>query len=726
MKDFIRKNWPLLPLLLFAAVVYRRWFSFAIYTHGDWTFTFKETVISRTILTIWRPDWSFGVVDPFLWRLPLNLAYRVFAALGFDTNFADPILVFWPMVLTLVIGGFVLIRKITGSTAGAVVGSLIVTFNTYYLAIDTQGHYLLPAAGGFAILSLWAFFNGLERRGPAWPVLAGLLMSVSGFLDLRVAYIAAWVVLFCALASGAADWRVSGPKTAARRAAAALSPLVVLVLLNSFWIFPTLFGSGLAGSSMLNMEFFGGQFWNLRSALALFMPFWTGGSLEWFKAQPIPPRFWLIPIAAFLGAWLNRKNARVLFFAFLALLGAFLAKQGDPPGGWIYHWLYDHLPGFNAFREATKFYFFIVIGYAVLIGAGVGSVWSYPVRRKWQTPAKYALIGVIALLFAWNAKPLITGEIDQMFRQRQVPPPYLALNDTIGRQPGYFRLLTVPRSSRWLMSTNLHPKINAGELDDLAVTESVEAAGHDVDPTTGDQGPYSLGKVYLDNLLDAAAVKYVIVPMEGADSGENVYYNLGLGADYFVAELDKLNYLRKTDSGAGGFAVYENEGAKPHIYLTREKESLESRVPFEEAAFQAVSPSEYRVSLRGLAAPAFLNFSDVFDPQWKLHAGGFNWTAALFGGRDYFFPDDRHSKNAVGFNSFLLDPEDIRAHCRDGQCRVDPDGSIDAELTLYFWPQGVFVAGSMVSAAALLGCLSLLACEYFRRKRRRAPDVAPV
>jgi hypothetical protein len=66
----------------------------------------------------------------------------------------------------------------------------------------------------------------------------------------------------------------------------------------------------------------------------------------------------------------------VLFFALLFVLGIFVSKHVSEPFGNLYYFLYDRLPGFNAFREASKFYILVVLGYAVGIGALVQGLLS--------------------------------------------------------------------------------------------------------------------------------------------------------------------------------------------------------------------------------------------------------------------------------------------------------------------------------------------------------------
>jgi hypothetical protein len=221
----------------------------------------------------------------------------------------------------------------------------------------------------------------------------------------------------------------------------------------------------------------------------------------------------------------------------------------------------------------------------------------------------------------------------------------------------------------------------------------------------------TLAQPFSDGLLDIAAVRYLVVagPANGDADGD---------AGRINAELAALPYLRRVDVGTGGLTVYENQGIRPHLYLTREKESLAHPVPFEEIGSRAVSTGEYRLSLRGLRGQAILNFSEEFHPQWKLRVGRFDPLSAL-GGGDYFLPDSVHFENAAGFNAFVLSPETIRRFAGPGQYREGPDGSIDADLTLYFGPQSQCLLGGLISAATLLGCLACLLWTCLSRRWRR-------
>ena len=75
----------------------------------------------------------------------------------------------------------------------------------------------------------------------------------------------------------------------------------------------------------------------------------------------------------------NRRRRYILFFAGVAVVGILLSKQTSQPFDSLYYWLYDNMPGFNAFREASKFYVLIALGYAVGIASLVE--WLLPKKK---------------------------------------------------------------------------------------------------------------------------------------------------------------------------------------------------------------------------------------------------------------------------------------------------------------------------------------------------------
>ena len=153
--------------------------------------------------------------------------------------------------------------------------------------------------------------------------------------------------------------------------------VVVFVGLNVFWILP--FGAaGVVGLENAGMgrDLFGNDAFELDDAMYLSHPFWTGYGVKWFSDQATPWWLSILGVLAWVGFWVGRRNRPVVFFAIISVLGILLGKQVSEPWGNLYYFLYDHVPGFSAFREASKFYILVILGYAVGIGALVQGLLS--------------------------------------------------------------------------------------------------------------------------------------------------------------------------------------------------------------------------------------------------------------------------------------------------------------------------------------------------------------
>lgn len=722
MKDFFKKYKYLFLLILISLVINFRWLSFDIFAYSDYSFRFSDTLKEAFGFSMWN---SYGIGDTNLmaWRLlgPENIIYSVFSLWGFDSNIADKFLLFWPLVILSAVASYCLVRKITKSNVGGIIGSFVFCFNTYFLASDNAGHLLLPIAFTFAAFSLLCFIKLLDDKKSYLIVLTALSLFVTASFDLRSLYIILAVLFLYALyflffIDGHFNW-----EKISKNILSISLPVIIFLLLSVFWILATFKMGALIENSKLNRSLFGNSFFDITKSITLFHPFWFNGKIDWFVVQQIPFYFWFIPIIAFLGLILNRKNKNVLFFGLVSLLGIFLSKQIGEPLGFVYQWLFENFPGFNAFREATKFYFLIALGYSVLIGAFVAWLWENWNKQKWKIYAKYFLTFLIYFIFLWNTKPIITGEIGSMFVPRNLPQDYLILKDFILNQNYFFRTFWVPRDSRWGIYVNNNPKIsNVGIIQD-SWSNFINLENKEKKLSRQEQILDIYSKNFSNNLFDATSVKYVIVTTQDISNDGDLFIYYGGKEnpkirEWYISKLDKIDWLKKIDIGTKDLVVYENENYRPHIYVTKEKETIYWEVPYEKVEFEQKNPTQYKISLKNLSLPVYLNFSESFHPDWKLRAGDFNWLRAIME-KNYFLPDDFHAKNNANLNSFKIDPEFIKQNY-PGSYTENPDGSINLDLTLYFKPQSYFYLGLIISSATLVGCLGYLAYDFSRRKRK--------
>jgi hypothetical protein len=561
----------------------------------------------------------------------------------------------------------------------------------------------------------------LEEQSYPLAVLTGLALFITGSLDLRVAYITFFVLCFYMLyyiflVDPLADFRGK-----LRLIFLTFIPLVLMALLNFYWVIGSLSGESLLSGGTLARGLFGGISLNLKDAITLFYPFWNGSQPIWFVPQNIPFYFWIIPAVALLGLWLNRKNPKVLFFGFISILGIFLTKQTDVPLGGIYSWLFVHFPGFDAFREASKFYFLIALGYSVLIGSFIAFIWQRFTAKRWQRYTKYLIVFIVALLFLWNTKPLINGEIGTMWVPRHIEQDYITLNNFISKQPDYSVTLAVPSFSEWEVTTSNHPVMSLVQLGGANWEKFVDYADHDIYTwPIQDQIVDPLKKPFFSQLADNSSIKYVVVPMQDGQNDDN-FSSYGGTQDpnlrqWYINQLDQMSWLKKIDIGTTELVVYENENYRPHIYTTAPPETIYQNIPYQDVSSTQINSTEYTVHLTNVTSSVFVNFSDSFDPNWKVHVGPFAWNDVF--GANYFLPDAFHAESDATLNSFLIDPSYIRQNLPAAVYKVNPDGSIDVDLTLYFKPQSYFYVGLIVSGATLLACLGYLGWDFAKRRRK--------
>ena len=329
-------------------------------------------------------------------------------------------------------------------------------------------------------------------------------------------------------------------------------------------------------------------------------------------------------------------------------------------------------------------------------------------REKGILCLRYAAVVGIAGLALWNANSLVTGRIGTMFIPREIVPDYYRYREFINDQPEYFRVLSVPVPSKWMVYTNRHPK--AGLIDLMrGPWEEFSLPAMDGHPEREERKALSpLEQGFSDRLLDVSAIRYVVVPRDDPDNADDLFGAYG-DRDVFLAHLDALPYLRRIDAGTGSVVVYENADARPHLYLTGEPETIRRDVSTREVTYEAVSPSEYRVEiseevLSTLPESAYLDFSESYHPGWKVRVGEFSWRDALRR-PEYFLPDAIHAENDAGLNTFRLDRDSLV-----------PGGDGVVRLTVFFRPQAHLYLGLWISGGVLVLCLVFLIRAWLPRR----------
>ena len=572
---FFKNNKYIFLLLVIALASHLQWFNpFSILNSSDWSYWPNEAVNQLYYsYGAWVNFFDFGSANI---QLPFNFfnsIWSVFTNLGLSYDFATKVTFLIPIALLGFIAPYILAKKLTKNELISFILALFYGTTTYFLILQTAH---MPIAFVYALTPLLFYFfvRALERNKLANWLIFILIYLISICYEIRITYIVTFLLLFYFLFFHISDIKKYWKNI--------IVGILLFASLNIFWLLPTILGGFSSDiSSVANRGLFGNFLFDINHSFALFYNPWTGGlANNQFIEQPIIWYFWLAPLIAFSSLFFKRNvkyKKEISFFLAISLIGIFLTKQADFPLSGTYLWLYNNFPGFNLFREASKFYLITAIGYTALLGY-VLLVLKENKNKIWNKYVFSVLSLIIITTSLWNIKPLVTGEIGTMFVQKHIPSDYVTLKDFILKQPEYFRTMWVPRDSRWGIYTNSYPKvsdINTIQSSWLDLSQASSSAQVQEQIVNILQQPFS------KTLFDISSIKYVIIPIQDKANDDDFFVYYGGDKDpnirqWYIDQLDKVSWLKKIDIGTKDLVVYENANYKESISSFTTLYSLDS------------------------------------------------------------------------------------------------------------------------------------------------------
>ena len=724
MNFFLRKYYPIIILVFIVLITHWRWiFLNEYFSSGDSAYFTWFVDTSRDFFrfpSIWSSldvntaGTSFGGLDVLLSEYPsLSFMYAGLAIFFQNTIIASKIVFLIPIPIISVIGSFLLIQYLLKNKKAGIIGAIVYSYNVHTLLLQT-GTIQWAVAYALAPLILYFFIKNIDNKKMNLSVITGLVGFMAGSYDFRILYIVIWVMLFYIIYQILFKIKDKTYTQIVPILQYGFVPFAIIFLLNFFWILPFYLSNTLSHNPLFDRALFGSHFFNFFQGLNLFHPYWTGGPPKVFSVQPIPFYFWLIPIFALMGLITNFKNKKILFFTFIAILGILLTKQEDYPFPYLYLWLYDHFPGFNAYREASKFYMLIALGYSILIGAFVGWLWETWREKKWQIYGKYLLTLLIVSIFLWNAKPLITGEIGRLFTPIKLPNDYKILAIFLDSDHQFSRTLWFPAWSKWSFFDNNHPRYtfyyDAYEWF-LEFKKNPAYRVHIYNTTKiAPDLPWNvdlLNQSFSDNFLDITNTKYIIIPPQYKDTPDDDMF-LGTSINdrpFIINLLNSLAFIKKINIGTKDMVVYENFNYKPLIYITSMMDNVYKAIPYKAVNYQFISPTEYLVGIKNISKPIYLNFNNSYAKDWTLDLGD-----------KHYLSNKDHLQTNMKFNAFYINPIEITKNYDKKFYTKNTDGSINLKLRLYYKPQDLVNIGVYISLVVLISVLTYLFIDLFKVK----------
>ncbi len=546
---------------------------------GDLQYFWREEIRSFSWWPeVFHPELGFGkTLLASLWLgYPFQIVIKALSTIGFKWFAIEKIL--W--AITVILPFFAAYRLATylfGKSRIRALSAVIYATNTYFLLILGGGQLGVALAFGLAPLVLLKFIEQTDHRFQLKStIVSGLLTALLIAFDLRIAYLVIGAVV---LYVGLKMIDEGSKKRSAMYHVSCIMchlivPLIIAGTVHLYWILPTVLAGG--GTADLGKQFTDPSmlqflsFADFSHALSLLHPNWPENLFG--RVHFLQPEFLVIPILAFASFMMNDQRLKIKehnsfiihhssfirYFVFLSLLGVFFAKGVNPPLGGIFSWMFVHVPGFIMFRDPTKFYLYIAIGYSILIPLTLYLIQKRmnDFRLKMNDKVNfrksfiiYHLSFIIFFVFwLFTIRALFAGEVQGNFKPVVISQDYVHLKELLVNDKTPYRTLWLPTSENFAYSSEIHPMLTGEELFQNASQSGIMKI-----IKTPDFG----------HALSGAGVKYVIVPI---DLSRHIFL-----ADYqfapkvredLVATLSSV-LVRKADFPDA--AVYVNPDYTMHI-----------------------------------------------------------------------------------------------------------------------------------------------------------------
>ncbi len=393
-------------------------------------------------------------------------------------------------------------------------------------------------------------------------------------------------------------------------------------------------------------------------------------------------------------------------------------------GNWsinLFILLNEKMPFFAAVRTMyDKFSFAMAFNYALVFGISLKIVFESMKNSK----MKYLVILIIFFIIVFNARNFIFPAYnDDKFSTRisGFNKDYYDLTDYIKRldASSHFLWLPLTKPNYTVIEDNNLPSHYYWGPSPLQIVANVsDYAGQYGFSSTYNlrlnnlillaikDGKYSMAADYLKILN----VKYIIInnnltkdiPNNGYLFDKKIYENE-------MGGLKNEIIGKKIKDFGKRYSLYSiNEKYRSEkLFLTTNINDLSN---IEKINYKKIHSYEYEIQVNNLAGNKYLVFLDPYSKGWQL----------FFPGNSSALPLENMPSYKYG-NSWLLSTDYIKSHYASSGYHLNPDGSIDISLKLYFYPENYsflayFISGLSVVLILIFITLILIKESKFAKK----------
>lgn len=406
----------------------------------------------------------------------------------------------------------------------------------------------------------------------------------------------------------------------------------------------------------------------------------------------------LMPIIAFaplLFLHKVRKNRYlVISICFICIVGIVLAQGTNPssPLSYLYKFLLENMPLFNAVRNSTKFNHLIIFAFSLLI----------PLTLNLVSKKKYLYVILILLLFLYSF-PFFSGKLFNPYL-KAVPKEIKTASLFINKHNiTNAAVLILP--GPWLSTYKwLHPYISypifLATIDSPIIFRYGGSRPLNIYAKNFLEELYKKFFIIHNNLLSFIRAQYVLI--DGTTDGF-FYKNNTLPIDsvnFIIHYLNRQNKLSKCFKD-GNIIIYKNTQKIYPVFFVSDNISFNRDFLFlfpwnaqqkiEKVSllnYKKINPTLWKVKVNA-KRPFMLSFAEAYDPLWEA----------------------RIYKNGKKIETV----KSIPLYSVINGFWIDQTG--DLEIVIRYKPQDWFEIGLVISALTFIGCIGYLFYDWRKNKK---------
>jgi len=304
----------------------------------------------------------------------------------------------------------------------------------------------------------------------------------------------------------------------------------------------------------------------------------------------------LLPaILAFSSLILRPKDKRVIFFSALTIIGIALASAGSGPIGFLWTWLFENIPFLWIFRDPSRWYPLISLGYAVLLGLSSEILEQYFYRFKdfsihimhngkttiiltlSSSKAKVISLLLVIIIFLGStfayAYPFFTGDFGGQMQTYTFGEKYEQLWRRISTDPEDFRVFMLPAPYPTLYNDAKYSSTPGYDMMSKYIGKDFLYLGRLYSPrfeTFLIKTLYENRTQRLADFLTLADIKYVIFDLNKSttttDHGPAIDFpEMSFTNDKLIKTLKQQANLEQSDT-IGSIEIFTNENNLGHLF----------------------------------------------------------------------------------------------------------------------------------------------------------------